>query len=315
AHRLLSPQPPTTTTTEEPTHTPSTIVLLLRVMRPHQWIKNLTCFAGLIFAGRLFWPDMQVRALLAFITFSLTASAVYILNDLLDRSRDRLNPRTANRPLASGQLSVPIAVATMLLLLTLGCSGAYRLGMICLEILIAYTILNIFYSIRLKKTVIADVMCIAIGFVLRVLYGVYAVNVPPSSWIILCMFFLALFLGFGKRRGEIDSLQLNAASSRPVLQKYASHYLDLAITITATLSIICYVLYCLAPQRSPAMIITVLPVAYCILRYAYQIVVECRGQSPERLLYTDKMLWIGIIAWVAFTIAVMYGNLQFQLEH
>jgi 4-hydroxybenzoate polyprenyltransferase len=178
----------------------------------------------------------------------------------------------------------------------------------CGVVLAAYLALNIGYSIRLKKTVIADVICIALGFVFRVLFGVYAVQVVPSPWVVLCMFFLALFLGFSKRRGELVSLGVDASSARPVLDKYTAVFLDMAIGVTATLTITTYTLYCVAPHHDPTMVVTVLPVVYCVLRYAHQVIVQNRGQSPERLLYADRMLWIGVVSWVFLAVFVIYAS-------
>ena len=283
------------------------ILALVEATRPAQWIKNLACLAGLIFSGRLFWPEMELRAWFAVGLFSACASAVYLLNDYLDRHKDRTNPRTAHRPIASNRLPIPLAMAAFFALATGAMVGAAVLSRTCLGVLFSYLLLNIAYSIRLKNTVIADVICIAIGFVLRVLFGVYAVQVAPTPWIILCMFFLALFLGFGKRRGELENLGERELGSRPVLAEYTVSFLDLAIGITATLTVMSYSLYCIAPHHGPAMVVTVLPVMYCVLRYAYKMLVEGHGQSPERLLYTDRMLWVGIASWVVLSVAVIYG--------
>jgi 4-hydroxybenzoate polyprenyltransferase len=284
------------------------LLALARSVRPHQWVKNLVCFAGLIFSGNLFSQEKQLQAVIAFAAFSAAASAVYLFNDYLDRYRDRTNPRTADRPLASGTLPVWLAAVALVGLLSAAVVLTFTLGVACGVVLGTYFALNIGYSVRLKKTVIADVICIALGFVLRVLFGVYAVQVLPSPWVVLCMFFLALFLGFSKRRGELVSLGLGAGTARPVLDKYTPHFLDLAIGVTATLTITTYTLYCVAPHHDPTMVVTVLPVVYCVLRYAHQVLVENRGQSPERLLYADRMLWVGVVAWVALAVFVIYAR-------
>jgi 4-hydroxybenzoate polyprenyltransferase len=281
---------------------------LVLAMRPHQWLKNLACLAGVIFSGQLFDTVMLLRAGLAVVAFSLAASAVYLLNDIIDRDRDRRNPRTAARPIASGRLTIAVAVAAFIVLLIIGLIIAADLGTPCLVILMSYHMLNIAYSLRLKRTVIADVICIALGFVLRVLMGVYAVQVLPSPWIVLCMFFLALFLGFGKRRAELGDLADSAGQARPVLEKYAVVYLDFAIGLTATLTVTSYSLYCVAPHHDPTMAVTILPVVYCVLRYALQVIILGHGQSPERLLLRDEMLWIGILVWVVLSVCILYGK-------
>jgi 4-hydroxybenzoate polyprenyltransferase len=289
---------------------PNVATSLLRAMRPHQWVKNLTCFAGLIFSGRLFQPEMTIHAGSAFIAFSLIASAIYLLNDYVDRHRDRLNPRTADRPIASGALPVGLAAVAFVALIVAAGLMAIVLGRACLIAMTAYATMNVGYTVRLKRTVIADVMCIAVGFVLRVLFGVYAVEVFPSPWIVLCMFSLAMFLGFGKRRAELNDLGDGAVAARSVLRKYTSAYIDMVLGITATVTILTYMLFTVSSHHDPTLVVTVIPVVYCVLRYAHQVMVEQLGQSPEALFIKDKMMWIGVGTWLTLCGLILYGGLQ-----
>jgi 4-hydroxybenzoate polyprenyltransferase len=284
--------------------------ILLRAMRPEQWVKNLTCFAGLMFSGRLFQPEMVIDAGSAFVAFSLIASAIYLLNDYIDRDRDRLNPRTADRPLASGALPLGVAAVAFVALIVAAGLIASGLGRACLFVMAAYATMNVGYSLRLKRTVIADVMCIALGFVLRVLFGVYAVQVLPSPWIILCMFSLALFLGFGKRKAELNDLGDGAVAARGVLRKYTSAYIDMVLGITATITILTYMLFTVSSHHDPTLVLTVFPVVYCVLRYAHQVMVDRLGQSPEALFLRDKMMWIGVGAWLVLSGVILYGGLR-----
>jgi 4-hydroxybenzoate polyprenyltransferase len=283
---------------------------LLRAMRPEQWVKNLTCFAGLMFSGRLFQPAMVIDAASAFVAFCLIASAVYLLNDYFDRHRDRANPRTADRPLASGALPVSVAAAAFVVLIIAAGSIAAALGWACLAVMTVYATMNVAYSLRLKRTVIADVMCIALGFVLRVLFGVYAVRVLPSPWIILCMFSLALFLGFGKRKAELNDLGEGAVAARLVLHKYTPAYIDMVLGITATITILTYMLFTVNSSHDPTLVLTVFPVVYCVLRYAHQVTVERMGQSPEALFIGDKMMWLGVGTWLVMSGVILYGGLH-----
>ncbi len=283
---------------------------LLRAMRPEQWVKNLACFAGLMFSGRLFQPEMVLDAGSAFVAFCLLASAIYLLNDYIDRERDRLNPRTADRPIASGALPVGVAAVAFVALLVASGFIAAALGRTCLIVMAAYATMNLGYSLRLKRTVIADVMCIAVGFVLRVLFGVYAVQVLPSPWIILCMFSLALFLGFGKRKAELNDLGDGAPAARSVLRKYSSEYIDMVLGVTATITILTYMLFTVSSHHDPTLVLTVIPVVYCVLRYAQQVMVYRLGQSPEALFLHDKMMWIGVLAWLVISGMVLYGGLH-----
>ena len=137
-------------------------------------------------------------------------------------------------------------------------------------------------------------MCIALGFVLRVLFGVYAVQVLPSPWIILCMFSLALFLGFGKRKAELNDLGDGAPAARSVLRKYSPEYIDMVLGVTATITILTYMLFTVSSQHDPTLVLSVVPVVYCVLRYAQQVMVYRLGQSPEALFLQDKMMWVGV---------------------
>ena len=168
---------------------------LARQLRPKQWVKNATCLAGLVFSGLLFAPAAEARALAAVAAFCMASSCVYIINDFIDREQDKRNPRTSNRPLAAGELPVAVAAVALGVLTAAALGVSAWLGPACLCVLAAYAAQSVLYCVALKRMVIVDVMCIATGFVLRVLFGVYAVGVLPTPWIILCMFFLALFLG------------------------------------------------------------------------------------------------------------------------
>ena len=218
-------------------------------MRPRQWIKNLACFAGLIFSGQLLRLDALGRAGLAFAGYCLAASAVYLLNDVCDRELDRQNPKKRRRPVASGLLPPSWALSAAALLVAAAVATSAPLGRTCSAVLGAYLALNVAYSLRLKHTLLLDVLIIACGFVLRVLYGVYAVRVLPSPWIALCMFFLALFLGFAKRRSELKEVGALGEHRRPVLAKYDVAYLDQQLGIAAALAICSYALYTVTGRR------------------------------------------------------------------
>ena len=284
--------------------------ILARQLRLKQWIKNFACLAGLIFSGRLLWLGGDIQAALGFFSFCFASSSVYILNDIVDREKDRHNPRTASRPIASGELSVGVALVVLAcLLLSANAISAY-LGSACLLTLNAYFVLNLVYSFRLKRAVIADVMCIAFGFVLRVIYGVYAVGAVPTPWIVLCMFFLALFLGFSKRRGELAELAERGELARSVLKKYNESFLDTLLIVTATLSILCYAMFTVASHKNPTLIVTILPVVYCVFRYLLQVMMHGQGESPDSVLLSDKRLWAGIFSWLTCYIFINYSNIN-----
>jgi 4-hydroxybenzoate polyprenyltransferase len=291
------------------------LAALAEELRPPQWVKNLTCLAGVLFSGQLFQAQQTLRAGLAFAAFCAVSSAAYILNDYLDREGDRRNPRTARRPLASGALPVWVAGVAFGVLLALGAAAACLLGQACAVVLACYAALNVGYSCRLKQVVVADVMCIALGFVMRVLAGVYAVGARPTAWIVLCMFFLALFLGFGKRKAELGAHGVQSPHIRPVLHKYTLGFLDLLLGMSATMTVLCYALFTVAGRDNPTLVVTILPVVYCVMRYLLLVVAHQRGESPDALLLADAPLGMGILCWVALCVAVLYGNLQLFSPH
>jgi 4-hydroxybenzoate polyprenyltransferase len=287
-----------------------TAAALVYELRPQQWIKNLACLAGLIFSCQLFDTSALGRSLLGLFAFCLASSAVYILNDIIDRDRDRNNPRTAGRPLASGELPVGVALVALGLLLAGAAHLAGRLGWACLAVLVLYGALNLLYSLHLKQAVIADVMCIALGFVLRVVFGVYAVGVRPTAWIVLCMFFLALFLGFAKRRAELMTHLDQPAEARPVLRQYSRVFLDIVLAISATTTILCYALFTVASQRNPTLIVTVVPVVYCVTRYLLHVLVHGRGEAPDAVLFSDKHIWAGVFCWLSLCVGILYSDVR-----
>jgi 4-hydroxybenzoate polyprenyltransferase len=302
--------------TERPTGRPGAVRVaraLARQLRPKQWVKNLACLAGLIFSGLLFSPTAQTQAALALVAFCMASSCVYIVNDLVDRENDRHNPRTARRPLASGELPVGVAVAALALLLGASVGLSASLGTACLVVAAAYAAQGVWYSLSLKRVVIVDVMCIASGFVLRVLYGIYAVGVLPTPWVVLCMFFLALFLGFAKRQAELNAAG-GSHAARPVLRKYRGDYLQTLIMISATTTILAYALFTVSSHKNPTLVVTVVPVVYCVCRYLLQVMVAGRGESPDETLVRDPRMLLGIAAWVVLYAVILYGDVRLFAE-
>jgi 4-hydroxybenzoate polyprenyltransferase len=288
---------------------------LLRSARPQQWVKNLTCFAGLIFSGRLFLTHAIAQACLAFAGFCLASAGVYLWNDVYDRPFDRLNPKKRERPIASGLVPVSWALTAAVVLMAGALASALLLAPLCPAVLACYLGLSIAYSVRLKHTVLLDVNIIALGFVLRVLYGVYAIEVQPTSWIVLCMFFLALLLGFAKRRGELHLMGDDEPHRRPVLGKYRVGYLDILLAMTATMAILCYALYTVTGRHHNATLVVTVPlVTYGITRYMLLVMVHGEGDAPERLLVSDRVLLATVAAWVLLCIVVLYGKLDMFLE-
>ena len=180
------------------------LLSFIKEMRPKQYTKNIFVFVAPLFAGKLLQLDITSQAILAFIAFSCTASVVYIINDIVDRDKDRQHPTKCHRPIASGVLSIPSALLGSLILLCIAGYISYQLNTKLGGILIGYLIMNLAYSFKLKHIVIIDVLTIAIGFVLRAFAGVVATGVGATSWFILCIFMLSMYLALAKRRGELE---------------------------------------------------------------------------------------------------------------
>jgi 4-hydroxybenzoate polyprenyltransferase len=295
--------------------TARTLLGLVQAARPHQWIKNLACFAGLVFSGRMFERGVFLESILAFAGFCLASSSVYLLNDMVDRDLDRRNPTKRHRPIASGLVPVTWALATSAVLAAGGIGTCVWLAPVCSIVLFMYLLTNVAYSLRLKHTVLLDVVIIAFGFVLRVLHGVYAIEVKPTSWIVLCMFFLALFLGFAKRRGEMQLVGEDEPLRRPVLSRYRIGYLDILLGMTATLAILCYALYTVTGHQGNASLVVTVPlVTYGVARYMLLVTVDGEGEAPEKLLVTDRLLLGTGALWVGCCVLIIYTKIQLFAE-
>ncbi|CAG0982867.1 partial Decaprenyl-phosphate phosphoribosyltransferase, partial [Anaerolineae bacterium] len=253
------------------------ILAAIKLIRPKQWIKNGFVFAPLVFAKELFQPEPLLLTARTFATFCLTASMVYIINDMIDVEADRAHPKKKLRPLAARTISVPAAFGILALLLVLDVILAAGMPEKFLLLLGAYFLMNLAYTFKLKEIFLLDVFIIAAGFMLRVLGGAYAISVYVSSWLILCTLFISLFLGFAKRRGEIVAMQAaGAMPERKVLQHYRLGVLDQMLTITAAGTVIAYALYTVAPRTvtvfgTDKLIYTTVFVMYGVFRYMHLI--------------------------------------------
>ena len=216
---------------------------LFKSLRPVQWVKNVFVFAPIVFAERLADAELLGSALLAFATFCLAASCIYLINDLGDREDDRRHPLKKHRPIAAGTLPVGVAWITAVVLATLTLGASYYLGTRFLVILAVYLAVNVAYSKGLKRVVILDVMVVSAGYVLRVMAGAAAISVEVSPWLLLCTVFLALLLILSKRRHELVLLAGDAGDHRAVLHHYSATFLDQMINVVTASSVVCFALY------------------------------------------------------------------------
>lgn len=285
---------------------------IIQLMRPHQYLKNGFVFLGPLFAHQ--WSLMTLgQALLAFIAFSCMASAVYIMNDLMDVAADREHPVKRHRPLPSGAISAGLAkrLLTGLALLSLAVSLLVSLNVaLCVA---AYFMLNVLYSWRLKHVVILDVFLISSGFMLRILAGTAGLGIEPSAWLLLCGLMVTLFLGFAKRRAELFILETTPADrnlTRRVLDDYSPAMLEQFIAVTAACTILTYGLYTVSAQAvavhgNDNLIYTLPFVVYGIFRYVFLLHRCARGNDTARDLLQDPHLLMILSAWLASTLWVL----------
>ena len=281
----------------------------IRLLRPVQWAKNVVVFAAPIF-GRQSDPEDVRNAIATFVLFCALSSATYIFNDWIDIERDRLHPVKRLRPLAAGQISPRPAIALSAVL----ASGTLLVSLAITPwltlVLLAYAVLMTAYTLRLKQVMILDVFVISAGFLLRAIAGVAAVDVPISTWLMLCTMLLALFLGFAKRRNELTTLDKDAALHRTSLRGYTTEILDQFIVISAGSAVMAYAMYSFSADTVPEsgiMMITVPIVIFAMFRYLYLVYVRRLGGAPEILLFRDMPLLGSIIVWGITVFAIVWG--------
>jgi 4-hydroxybenzoate polyprenyltransferase len=288
------------------------IVGAFTLLRPTHWLKNIFLFAPLIFSKHLFEAIYFWREVLAFVCFCFVSSIVYIINDIADREADKQHPVKRNRSLASGLLRLSDAVIVILMLFAFVLSLTPFLSFPFWYTIAFYGILNIAYSFWLKQVVIVDVFIIAAGFMLRILAGVFAIEVVISSWLILCTLFVSLFLAVSKRRGELMlSTATNSYASRPVLKQYDVSFMDQIMTVAASGMAISYALYTVA-ERTVAiygtenLVFTTVFVLFGIFRYLFLMRGRKTDDNPMHLLLSDAPLVVNILLWFLACVFIIY---------
>jgi decaprenyl-phosphate phosphoribosyltransferase len=282
----------------------------LDLLRVEQYVKNLFIFLPLFFALKITSIDLLVNNLIAFLCFSLLASAVYILNDYKDIEEDRRHPIKKNRPLAAGIISYKKALFIMALFAIISLSISYYVEINLFLVLLAYFAVNISYSFGLKHFPIIDLFIISGGFVFRILAGAEASGVEASMWIILMIFLLALFLGLSKRRDDI-LLSMNGQNTRKNIDGYNLEFVNAGMIIMAPVILVSYISYTVSPQiieqfHTKYLYLTVLFVILGILRYMQITFVENNSGNPTKILLTDRFIQIAIIAWLVTFVILIY---------
>jgi HAD superfamily hydrolase (TIGR01490 family) len=279
---------------------------LFRLMRPHQWVKNGFVFIGILFGHAWAAPALVRSAVLAAAAFCCAASAIYILNDYVDRESDRVHPKKRNRPLASGRVSPQAALLLAGALAASAAALALGAGAFVLALVVAYAAMNIAYTLRLKGIVILDVFVIAAGFILRILAGTLAIGILPSQWLLVCSLFLTLFLGFTKRRSELMAVGSDFVIHRKALLHYNPAMLDKMIGICAGAALMSYSLYTMSPatvrvHHTENLIYTIPLVAYGIFRYLYLLHARHAGADTSHELARDRHMGVTVLLWAAVT--------------
>ncbi len=286
-------------------------------MRPRQWTKNLVLFAGVVFSMQLFEPSLLERSLYGFIVFCLMSGAIYIVNDVCDRARDREHPAKKKRPITAGLLSpseaLPVAIALLAALLAV----SWALGREFFAVAAAFVAINFAYSFFLRGIVILDVFSISFNFLLRAVGGVAvlkerAPSIEISPWLLICTLFLSLFLAFCKRRNEIEALD-EAAAHRASLKDYSVLLLDQLVGLSATSALVSYSIYTVWPSTvekfgTSNLVYTIPFVVFGIMRYLYIVYRRNEGGDPSGILLTEKSILATVFLWAVAVIWILWRS-------
>lgn len=289
---------------------------VLLLLRPHQWLKNLFIFLPLFFDKHLFDVEYIVLCIIAFLAYSFSASAIYCFNDIWDVDADKLHPKKCKRPIASGKVSIKagylIAVCCVLLSLGMVLLGIKdEKGYLLIYVLIFYLIMNIAYCVKLKQIALVDVFIIALGFVLRIFAGSVATGIELSQWIVLMTFLLALFLAFAKRRDDVVIYENTGVKARKNVNRYNLQFMNQAISIVASITMVCYIMYTvsdevIARMGTSYLYITSIFVLAGIIRYLQITIVDVKSGSPTKVLMKDHFIQCCIIGWIAAFFLILY---------
>lgn len=277
---------------------------IFKEMRIRNWLKNVFVFSPLVFSHEFFNITELIQALLLTLAFCFVSSAIYVWNDINDVENDRKHEVKKNRPIASGNLSIPAGWVLLSLLAVAGCGLAFFVEKVALYYLVAYIVINLFYSKWLKTKAVIDCFCIAAGFVLRVMVGGTIVSEGISNWMFLTVLALALFMAFGKRRGELASYQ--GGETRDVLMVYDLRFLDGVVFMCAGLSMVFYSLWSIS--KDTILVYTVPVVLFIVLRYLLLVFKGRKEADPTSLILSDKTLLVAGLICGLMMFFMIYGT-------
>lgn len=289
---------------------------ILKLIRPHQWLKNVFVLIPMFFGGSLLDPEDIRASLLTFLAYSFVASSVYCFNDINDVEADRRHPVKCKRPLASGAVSMGTAWMLMALMFVLAALMTALLGdrghiLKVGGVLLFYYILNICYCAKLKQYAIVDVCIVALGFVLRVLAGGFATDITLSKWLVLMTFLLTLFLSFAKRRDDVLRMNETGEPPRKNTIRYNLTFINQAITITASVTLMCYIMYTVSPEvvarlGSDLLYLTSVFVLLGLLRYMQITVVDKKSGDPTKIMLRDRFTQLVVVLWALTFLILIY---------
>ncbi len=309
----------------------------LRLIRPSQWVKNFFVFAPVLFGGALLDVHALLAGLVAFFSFSFAASSIYCFNDIHDVADDRRHPEKCHRPVASGAVSVAQAYGVMTLTFLLSVAltfllplfsplssvnlltvdGLAQSGPSCvsptLYVVVFYWLLNLAYCVKLKQYAIIDVCIVAFGFVLRMLAGGEAVGIELSHWIVLMAFLITLFMAFAKRRDDVLRMEQTGEAPRKNTNRYNATFMDQALTITASVTLVCYIMYTVSPEvmrnfHTHKLYLTSIFVLVGLLRYMQIAVVDKRSGDPTKVVLRDRFVQLDVLAWLIAFVLIIYAG-------
>ena len=289
---------------------------ILKLIRPQQWLKNVFVMIPMFFGGSLLDPDDIRASVLTFMAYSFVASSVYCFNDINDVEADRRHPVKCKRPLASGAVGMGTAWALMALMLAIAAAFTAMLGdrehvLNVGAVLLFYYIMNLAYCAKLKQYAIVDVCIVAFGFVLRVLAGGFATDIVPSKWLVLMTFLLTLFLSFAKRRDDVLRMNETGEPPRKNTIRYNLTFINQAITITASVTLVCYIMYTVSPEvvarlGSDLLYLTSVFVLLGLLRYMQITVVDKKSGDPTKIMLRDRFTQLVVVLWALTFLILIY---------